>query len=226
LLDVTPRQFIQMAGHKLPTRYRQVLQRFRYGPAVFKIDYALTDPIPWSSEICRRAGTVHLGGTFQEVAAAERAVADGRHPEKPFVLLAQPTIFDPTRAPAGCHIAWAYCHVPNGSSFDMTSRIEDQIERFAPGFRDCVLSRHIMQPADLERHNPNLIGGSISGGANDIAQLIARPILGFNPYRTPLSGVYLCSSSTPPGAGVHGMCGFHASTRALQDALQNKQGAK
>jgi phytoene dehydrogenase-like protein len=219
LLDVTPRQFIQIAGDRLPTRYRYRLQRFRYGPAVFKIDYALKDPIPWSSEICRRAGTVHLGGTLQEVAAAERAVAEGRHPEHPFVLLAQPTIFDPSRAPAGCHIAWAYCHVPNSSSLDMTSRIEDQIERFAPGFRDCILSRHIMQAADLEKHNPNLIGGSINGGANDIAQLIARPVLSLNPYRTPLSGVYLCSSSTPPGAGVHGMCGFHASTRALQDVL-------
>jgi phytoene dehydrogenase-like protein len=223
LLDVTPRQFLQIAGDRLPTRYHYRLQRFRYGPAVFKVDYAMKDPIPWSSEICRRAGTVHLGGTLQEVAAAERAVADGRHPEQPFVLLAQPTIFDPTRAPAGCHVAWAYCHVPNGSSFDMTGRIEDQIERFAPGFRDCVLSRHIMQPADLEKHNPNLIGGSINGGANDIAQLIARPILSLNPYWTPLAGVYLCSSSTPPGAGVHGMCGFHASTRALQDVLKKKR---
>ena len=216
LLDVTPRQFVEIAGGRLPTRYRDRLQRFRYGPGVFKIDYALKDPIPWSNEICRRAGTVHLGGTLQEVATAERAVADGRHPEQPFVLLAQPTILDPSRAPAGCHVAWAYCHVPNGSSFDMTRRIEEQIERFAPGFQDCVSSRHIMQPADLEKHNPNLIGGSISGGATDIAQLVARPILSLNPYRTPLTGVYLCSSSTPPGPGVHGMCGFHAANAALK----------
>jgi len=219
LLDVTPRQFIQIAGDRLPIGYRHRLQRFRYGPAVFKIDYALKESIPWSSEICRRAGTVHLGGTLQEVAAAERAVADGRLPERPFVLLVQPTIFDPSRAPSGCHVAWAYCHVPNSSSFDMTSRIEDQIERFAPGFRDCVLGRHTMQPADLEKHNPNLIGGSIDGGANDLAQLIARPVLSLNPYRTALTGVYLCSSSTPPGPGVHGMCGFHAATRVLQDVL-------
>ena len=219
LLDLTPHQFVQIAGERLPAHYRRRLQRFRYGPAVFKIDYALRDPIPWSSEICRRAGTVHLGGTLREVAAAERAVSDGRHPEQPFVLLVQPTVWDPTRAPSGCHVAWAYCHVPNGSSLDMTGRIEDQIERFAPGFRDCVLSRHMMQPADLEKHNPNLIGGSISGGANDIAQLIARPVLSLKPYRTAISGVYLCSSSTPPGPGVHGMCGLHAATTALQDVL-------
>jgi phytoene dehydrogenase-like protein len=222
LLDLTPHQFLQIAGDKLPSRYRHRLRRFRYGPAVFKVDYALRDPIPWSSEICRRAGTVHLGGTFREIAAAERAVANGRHPEQPFVLLAQPTLFDPTRAPAGCHIAWAYCHLPNSSTCDMTNRIEAQIERFAPGFRDCVLSRHVMQPADLEKGNPNLVGGSINGGANNLAQLIARPILGRNPYRTPLSGVYLCSSSTPPGAGVHGMCGFHAATTALQDVLRGR----
>jgi len=223
LLDVTPHQFIRIAGDRLPIWYRRRLQSFRYGPAVFKIDYALKESIPWSSDICRRAGTVHLGGTFQEVAAAERAVADGRHPERPFVLLAQPTIFDPSRAPSGCHVAWAYCHVPNSSTFDMTSRIEDQIERFAPGFRDCVLGRHLMRPADLEKHNPNLIGGSIDGGANDIAQLIARPVLSLNPYRTALTGVYLCSSSTPPGPGVHGMCGFHAATRVLQDVLQKNR---
>jgi phytoene dehydrogenase-like protein len=220
LLDLTPYQFLQIAGNKLPSRYQHQLRRFRYGPAVFKVDYALRDPIPWKSEICRVAGTVHVGGTFREIALAERAVANGRHPDQPFVLLAQPTLFDPVRAPAGCHIAWAYCHVPNGSTQDMTSRIEAQIERFAPGFRDCVLSRHAMGPTDLEKHNPNLIGGSISGGANDLAQLIARPIFSRNPYRTPLAGVYLCSSSTPPGGGVHGMCGFHAATIALHDVLR------
>ena len=222
LLDLTPRQFLQLGGHKLPSRYRRGLQRFRYGPAVFKVDYALREPIPWASQLCRRAGTVHLGGTFQEIAAAERAVANGRHPEQPFVLLAQPTLFDPSRAPAGCHIAWAYCHVPNGSAYDMTGRIEAQIERFAPGFQDCVLGRHVMGPADLEEHNPNLIGGSITGGANDLTQLIARPVLSRSPYRTPIPGVYLCSSSTPPGGGVHGMCGFHAATSALRDLLRKK----
>jgi len=220
LLDLTPRQFLQLARDKLPSRYRRGLERFRYGPAVFKVDYALSGPLPWSSEICRKAGTVHLGGTFREIAAAEREVASGREPEQPFVLLTQPTLFDPTRAPRGCHIAWAYCHVPMGSNYDMASRIEAQIERFAPGFRDCVLSRHAMGPADLESHNPNLVGGSITGGANDLAQLVGRPVLTRSPYRTPLAGVYLCSSSTPPGGGVHGMCGFHAATTALHDVLR------
>jgi len=217
LLDVTPRQFLEIAGERLPNRYRRQLRRFRYGPAVFKIDYALGEPIPWSSAICRKAGTIHLGGTYEEIATAEREVVEGRDSERPFLLLAQPTLFDSSRAPAGRHVAWAYCHVPVGSTVDMTDRIEAQIERFAPGFRDCVLSRYVMRPRDLEEHNPNLVDGSINGGANDLAQLIARPVFSFKPYRTPLKGVYLCSSSTPPGGGVHGMCGYHAATAALQE---------
>jgi phytoene dehydrogenase-like protein len=217
LLDVTPRQFLELAGNKLPDRYCRQLRHFRYGPAVFKVDYALKEPIPWSSAICRKAGTIHVGGTYQEIAAAERAVAMGRDPERPFLFLAQPTLFDSSRAPAGRHVAWAYCHIPIGSTLDMTDRIEAQIERFAPGFRDCILRRHAMRPGDLEQHNPNLVDGSINGGSNDLTQLVARPILSSKPYRTPLKGVYLCSSSTPPGGGVHGMCGYHAATAALEE---------
>ena len=217
LLDVTPRQLLKIAGDRLPDWYRRQLRRFRYGPAVFKVDYALTEPIPWTSEICRNAGTIHVGGTYEEIAAAERAVAAGGHPEQPFLIVAQPTLFDPGRAPAGGHVAWAYCRVPIGSTLDMTDRIDDQIERFAPGFRDCILKRHVMRPVDLEEHNPNLIDGSITGGANDLAQLVARPVLSSNPYRTPLKGLYLCSSSTPPGGGVHGMCGYHAAMAALKE---------
>jgi phytoene dehydrogenase-like protein len=217
LLDVTPRQFLEIAGDKLPDWYRRQLRRFRYGPAVFKVDYALKEPIPWLNEICRRAGTIHVGGTYEEIAAAERAVATGKHPDQPFLIVAQPTLFDTSRAPAGGHVAWTYCHVPVGSTLDMADRIEAQIERFAPGFRDCILKRHVMRPDDLQKHNPNLIDGSITGGANGLAQLVARPVLSFNPYRTPLKGVYLCSSSTPPGGGVHGMCGYNAATAALKE---------
>jgi phytoene dehydrogenase-like protein len=217
MLDITPRQFIKIAGERMPQRYRQKLERYRYGPGVFKIDYALNGPIPWRAQECARAGTVHLGGTFNEIAQAEREVAAGREPEKPFVLVTQPTLFDPSRAPAGKHVAWAYAHVPNGSSADMTERIEHQFERFAPGFRDRVIARHTMNCADLERRNPNLVGGDINGGAANLGQLIARPTLSSTPYRTPISGVYLCSASTPPGGGVHGMCGFHAADAALHD---------
>jgi phytoene dehydrogenase-like protein len=216
LMDVTPRQLLRIAGHKLPPSYRRRLERFRYGPGVFKVDYALSRPIPWAAGACGRAGTVHLAGTLEEVAAAERMVADGKPPEKPFVLLAQPTLFDPTRAPEGKHIAWAYCHVPNGSEFDMSERVEKQIERFAPGFRDCVLARHTMNCVALERRNANLVGGDISGGSMDCRQLLARPICHPNPYRTGVPGLFLCSSSTPPGGGVHGMCGFHAAEAALR----------
>jgi phytoene dehydrogenase-like protein len=217
MLDITPRQFIKIAGERMPPRYRQKLETYRYGPGVFKIDYALNGPIPWRAHECASAGTVHLGGTFDEIAHAEREVVAGREPEKPFVLVAQPTLFDPSRAPSGKHIAWAYAHVPNGSSADMTERIERQFERFAPGFRDRVIARHTMNCADLERRNPNLVGGDINGGAANLGQLIARPVLSPTPYRTPISGVYLCSASTPPGGGVHGMCGFHAANAALQD---------
>jgi phytoene dehydrogenase-like protein len=217
LFDVTPRQFLGIAGDRLPVGYRSRLQRYRYGPGVFKLDYALSSPIPWEALPCTRAGTVHVGGTMEEVALAEREVAEGREPRNPFVLLAQPTIFDPSRAPAGGHVAWAYCHVPHGSSVDMTSRIETQIERFAPGFRDCILARHISDCAGFEKNNPNLVGGDISGGEMGWRQILARPVFSLAPYRTPLPGVYLCSASTPPGGGVHGMCGYHAAECALRD---------
>ena len=216
LLDVTPRQFLRLAGQRLSPRYARALQRFRFGPAAFKIDYALAAPIPWLAQECIRAGTVHLGGTFAEIAQSEREVAAGRLPERPFVLLAQHSLFDPTRSPAGLHTAWAYCHVPNGSKFDMTERVETQIERFAPGFRDRILARHVMTPQMLQARNSNLVGGDINGGLADLRQLVARPILSFVPYRTPLKGVYLCSASTPPGGGVHGMAGYHAACAALR----------
>jgi phytoene dehydrogenase-like protein len=216
LFDVTPRQFLRIAGDDMPKPYRQKLQSYRYGPGVFKIDYALDAPSPWQAEPCRRAGTIHIGGTLAEIAEAESHVAEGSHPEPPFVLLAQPTLFDSSRAPQGKHIAWAYTHVPNGSSFDMTARVERQIERFAPGFQQRILARHTMNCADLESRNANLVGGDINGGAADLFQLLARPVLSPTPYRTGLPGVYLCSASTPPGGGVHGMCGFHAANAALK----------
>jgi phytoene dehydrogenase-like protein len=220
LLDVTPRQLLQIAGNRLPGRYRERLAAYRYGPGVFKLDYALHGPIPWLNPDCQRAGTVHLGGRLDEIAAAEREVAEGKAPGAPYVLLAQQSLFDPTRAPHGQHTAWAYCHVPNGCSVNMTMPIENQIERFAPGFRDQVLARHASGCAQLESHNANLIGGDISGGAMDLRQLIARPVLRINPYRTPVRGLYLCSASTPPGSGVHGMCGFHAAETALRDCFR------
>ena len=218
LLDVTPRQFLSMTGDRLPPRYRRVMQRYRYGPGAFKIDYALSEPVPWAAAECARAGTIHLGGTLGEIVEAEHEVMRGRIPDSPYVLAAQHTPFDPTRAPAGKHTLWAYCHVPNGSEVDMTERIERQIERFAPGFRDVVLARHVEGPAALEQRNPNLVGGDINGGSADLLQLVKRPILHPAPYRTPIAGVYLCSSSTPPGGGVHGMCGFNAARQALRDA--------
>jgi phytoene dehydrogenase-like protein len=220
LLDVTPRQLLRLAGHKLPQSYQRRLERFRYGPGVFKLDYALSAPIPWQNAACARAGTVHLGGTSGEVAASEAAVAKGEPPERPFVLVTQPSLSDPARAPAGQHVAWAYCHVPNGSSFDMTSRVEDQLERFAPGFRDCILARRTMRCAEMEHRNANLVGGDINGGAADLWQLLARPVCTPAPYRTPVPGLYLCSASTPPGGGVHGMCGFNAAEVALKDIFR------
>ncbi|HEY7422218.1 MAG TPA: NAD(P)/FAD-dependent oxidoreductase [Gaiellaceae bacterium] len=216
LCDVTPRQFLQLAGERLPPRYRKALQRFRYGPGVFKLDWALSGPIPWTAPACALAGTVHLGGTLEEIAASERAPARGETSEHPFVLLAQPTLFDGTRAPEGQHTVWAYCHVPNGSDADLTDVIERQIERFAPGFGERVLARNVSGPADLERRNPNLVGGDIGGGSNELRQLAARPVLRPVPYATPLEGVYLCSASTPPGGGVHGMCGYLAARAALR----------
>ncbi len=217
LFDMTCWQFARVAGNQLPARYREQLECFRHAPGVFKIDYALSAPVPWRTAECRSAGTLHLGGTLDEIAAGERAVAEGRHPERPFVLVAQQSLFDRTRAPEGRHTLWAYCHVPYGSGRDMTKAIEHQIERFAPGFRDCVLARHTLDAARLEHANANLIGGDINGGAANLWQLIARPVVSPTPYRTPLRGFYLCSSSTPPGGGVHGMCGYHAARATLRD---------
>ncbi len=217
LLDVSPRQFIALAGDRLPARERRALERFRYGPGVCKVDWALSGPVPWQAPACREAGTVHLGGTFAEVARSESDVAAGRHPEHPFCLVAQPGVVDPSRAPDGKQTLWGYCHVPSGSTVDMTDRIEAQIERFAPGFRDLILARSVRTAAEMEQHNPNYIGGDISGGAGTLRQTIFRPTPRWNPYRTALPGVYLCSASTPPGSGVHGMCGAWAARTALAD---------
>jgi phytoene dehydrogenase-like protein len=221
--DLTPRQVLRIAGRELPRRPRQALQRFRYGTAAYKVDWALDGPIPWANSACARAGTVHVGGTLEEIAAGERIVADGGTPEAPFVLLAQHSVFDTTRAPEGCHTVWAYCHVPNGSTVDMTGRIEAQIERFAPGFGRRILDRAVSSPAELERQNANLVGGDINGGAQDLAQMLARPLVSPRPYRLTRGGgdgsaaFYMCSSSTPPGGGVHGMCGWHAAHTVLHD---------
>ncbi len=220
LFDVTPRQLIEICGEELPHRYRSALARYRYGPGVFKIDYALAGPVPWRATECRLAGTVHLGGTLQEIAAGELAVSRGEHPDAPYVLVAQQSLVDTTRAPAGKHTLWAYCHVPNGSDFDMTRAIEAQIERFAPGFSDLVLARVTQGPAQLEAENPNYVGGDINGGAATLRQLFARPTLRACPYTTPNPRLFLCSSSTPPGGGVHGMCGYHAARAVLRRALR------
>jgi phytoene dehydrogenase-like protein len=217
LFDVTAPQFARIASDQLPSSYLRRLRTFRQGPGVFKVDYALSAPIPWAAEACRRAGTIHVGGAIEEIAQSEYEISQGRPPERPFVLVAQQSLFDQSRAPAGQHTLWAYCHVPNGSTVDMSDRIEQQIERFAPGFRDCILARHQMDTAALERRNSNLVGGDINGGATDLPQLLARPVLSPVPYRTPIPGHYLCSSSTPPGGGVHGMCGWHAARAALRD---------
>ena len=216
LLDLTPRQILAVAGDRLPARYRRRLARYRYGPGIFKVDWALSAPIPWAAPECRTAGTVHVGGTLDEIARSERAAFDGRHADKPFVLLTQPSLFDPSRAPAGRHTAWGYCHVPHGSTADMTAAIEAQVERFAPGFRDVVLARHVMNTAAVERHNPNNVGGDITGGVADLWQLFTRPVARLNPYTTPDRGVFICSSSTPPGGGVHGLCGYFAARAALR----------
>jgi phytoene dehydrogenase-like protein len=216
LVDVTPRQLLQIAGRKLPDGYAGRLRRYRYGPGVFKLDWALDGPIPWTAPDVARAGTVHLGGMLDEVAAAEEAVTQGEHPDRPFVLLVQASLFDPTRAPAGKHTAWAYCHVPSGSPRDMTEAIEAQVERFAPGFKDLIAGRSAMGPAEVERRNPNYVGGDINGGAQDLRQLFTRPVARPVPYSTPVDGLYICSSSTPPGGGVHGMCGYWAARAALR----------
>ncbi len=215
LCDVTPRQLVAIAGDRLTPAYQRQLRRYRYGVGVFKLDWALDEPIPWKAADCARAATVHVGGTFEEIAESERAAWQGRHAERPFVLVAQPSLFDSTRAPAGKHTGWAYCHVPQGSTVDMTAAIENQIERFAPGFRERILARSVMAPADLERRNRNLVGGDINGGVQDLGQLFLRPT--WRLYSTSARGVYICSASTPPGGGVHGMCGYHAASRALRD---------
>ena len=213
MFDVTPRQLLALAGERFTQSFKRELQRFRYGPGAFKVDYALSSSIPWRAADCLRAATVHIGGSFDEVAESERAVCAGSNPDRPFVLLVQPSLFDPSRAPVGKHTAWAYCHVPNGSTENMLPRLESQIERFAPGFRDCVLARRVFSPADLEKRDANLVGGDIGGGALDARQFLFRPTR--RHYTTSDPGIYLCSSSTPPGGGVHGMCGFHAARAAL-----------
>ena len=213
LCDVTPRQLLTIGAQRFSESYKRQLHRFRYGPGVFKVDYALSQLIPWKAAECLRAATVHLGGRFAEIAASEEATQKGQHAERPFVLLAQPSLFDSSRAPAGKHTAWAYCHVPNGSKVDMLARLENQIERFAPGFRDVVLARRVFSPADLESMDANLVGGDIGGGAIDVRQFLFRPT--WRHYRTSAKNIYICSSSTPPGGGVHGMCGYHAARVAL-----------
>lgn len=220
LFDVSPRNLAAIAGDRLPSRYLRRLLRFRHGPGVFKVDYALSGPIPWKTQECGRAGTVHVGGRLEEIARSEQEVADGKNPERPFMLVAQQSVFDDTRAPAGKHTGWVYCHVPSGSTFDMTERIEAQLERFAPGFKDLVLERHVMNPADLERYDANYIGGDITGGIQDLRQLYTRPVVSLNPYATPAKEVYICSASTPPGGGVHGMCGAWAARAALRRSFK------
>ncbi|NDJ35385.1 MAG: NAD(P)/FAD-dependent oxidoreductase [Chloroflexi bacterium] len=216
LFNVIPRDLLTIMGDRLPARYRRQLENFRHGPGVFKIDYALSEPVPWANPAVARAGTVHLGGTLAEVADSERQMWNGTPPERPYVLVAQQSLFDATRAPEGRHTLWAYCHVPHGCTVDMTQAIEDQIERFAPGFRDCVIARATRDPAQMEAYNPNYIGGDVGGGVLDLPQIFTRPAVRPSPYSTPVDGVYLCSSSTPPGGGVHGMCGFYAAEAALR----------
>lgn len=215
-LDLTPREVLRVCGDRLPDGYRGQLERYRYGPGVFKMDWALSEPIPWRSDACRRAGTVHLGGTMEEIAASARAAWEGRPHELPFVILSQPTLFDPSRAPEGRHTAWGYVHVPHGSDRDFSDRVEAQVERFAPGFRDTILASSTRTAAELERENPNMVGGDLNGGIQDLRQMLFRPAVRLVPYTTPLEHVYLCSSSTPPGGAVHGMCGYHAVRAALK----------
>lgn len=224
LFDVTPRQLLQIAGHKFSPLYKWQLQRYRYGMGVFKIDWALDRSIPFTAASCYRAGTLHLGNTMEEIAASEQLTSQGQHPEKPFVLLAQQSLFDPSRAPAGKQTAWAYCHVPNGSQIDMTAAIEKQVERFAPGFKDSILARNVMNAEQMEDYNSNYVGGDINGGLMNVTQLFTRPALRWSPYKTSAKGIYICSSSTPPGGGVHGMCGYHAAKKVLRDVFDKKQG--
>jgi len=219
LCDLTPRQLLKIGAQRLSDIYKRQLKNYRYGAAVFKVDYALNAPIPWKAAECSRAATVHIGGSFEDIAESEKAVRCGRHPDRPFILLAQPSLFDSSRAPAGKHTAWAYCHVPNGSNVDMLQKFENQIERFAPGFRDCILARRVFSPADLESMDANLVGGDIGGGVMDIRNFLFRPTR--QRYATSAHDVYICSSSTPPGGGVHGMCGYHAAKMALRRMKRN-----
>ena len=214
LCDLSPKPLLQIAGHRFPLAFRRSLERYRYGMGVFKVDGALAEAIPWKNEQCRRAGTLHLGGTMEEIAASEHNAWEGRRVERPFVLLSQPSVFDRSRAPSGRHVAWAYCHVPAASTINMLDRIEQQIERFAPGFHDCILGRSVMTPADIEAHNANLVGGDIAGGVVDLWQYFTRPT--WRNYSTPVKGLYICSASTPPGVGVHGMWGYYAAALALK----------
>lgn len=219
LFDTSPVQLLEIAGHKLSSFYRWQLKNFRYGMGVFKMDWALHERASFKQPACNQTGTVHLGGSFEEIAASEELVSNGKHPDKPFVLFSQPSLYDRTRAPAGKHVAWAYCHVPNGSTNDMTESIEKQVERFCPGFRDRIAARHSMNTQQMQEYNPNYIGGDIIGGKMNLGQLFTRPALRFSPYRCSTKGLYICSSSTPPGGGVHGMCGFHAARRAMKDVF-------
>jgi phytoene dehydrogenase-like protein len=220
-LNTSPKELIRIAGQRLPAGYRHRLERFRYGPGVFKLDWALDGPVPWAAESCRQAATVHVGGQLEEIVESEAAVGRGEHPERPFIILAQQSLFDPSRAPQGKHTAWGYCHVPNGSTVDMTERIEAQIERFAPGFRNRILARHSRNSVEMEHYNSNYVGGDINAGIQDLRQIWTRPVIRFSPYTTPVAGLYLCSSSTPPGGGVHGMCGYHAARAALRRSLKS-----
>ena len=223
VFDLTPRQILTLASSQLPERYRRSLGKYRYGLAAFKLDYALSGPVPWIAAECARAATVHLGGTSDELTQSERQSANGQPPEKPLLILTQPSLFDPTRAPAGQHTLWVYAHVPNGSTFDMTERIEAQIERFAPGFKKLVLARHVTSPAEFESYNPNYIGGDINGGIQDLGQLFTRPVARIVPYSTPNPRLFICSSSTPPGGGVHGMCGYYAAQAVLKTLRPNSR---
>ena len=217
ILDVTPKQLLEIAGEKLSPSYSEKLKKYRYGMGVFKIDWALSEPIPFTNKDCRQAGTVHLGNTIEDITYSEQITSEGKISENPYVLVTQPSLFDNSRAPQGKHTAWAYCHVPHGSQHDYTKIIENQMERFAPGFKDIILARNTMDTSEMEAYNPNYVGGDINGGIQDIWQLYTRPVLSLSPYRTSSKGLYICSSSTPPGGGVHGMCGYHAAKRALKD---------
>ncbi|MGF7214783.1 phytoene dehydrogenase-like protein [Spirosoma lacussanchae] len=219
LFDLSPKQLLSIAGDRFSAFYRKQLERYRYGPGIFKVDWALDGPIPFAAADCDRASTIHLGGTLEEIVMAEQQTYDGQHPDQPYTLLAQQSRFDPSRAPAGKHTAWAYCHVPNGSTVDMTDRIERQVERFAPGFRDRILARATMNTAQVEAWNPNYVGGDINSGIIDIGQLYTRPTLSLTPYRTSEPGLFICSSATPPGGGVHGMCGYQAARVVLRDSF-------